>query len=143
MMKNLKRFFQILLLSLFASNYAAAGEVTPDTLAGTTKVSAEQVIELVDAHPDLVIIDSRKSSDHAKGYIEGSVALPNTETTPATLAQHVKSKSTPVLFYCNGITCGRSVEAAKIAIAAGYTKIFWFRGGWAEWTKKGLPVTKG
>ena len=142
-MTNLKRFFQILLLSLFASSYVAAGEMTPETIAGTTKVSAEKLIELLDEHANLVIIDSRKSSDHAKGYIEGSVALPNTETSATSLAKHIKSKSTPVLFYCNGVTCGRSVAAAKVAIKAGYTKIYWFRGGWAEWTKKGLPVTKG
>ena len=141
-MTNLKRLFQILLLSLFASSYVGAGEMTPDSVPGTTKVSAEQLIELLDEHADLVLVDSRKSSDHAKGYIEGSVALPNTETTAASLAKHVKSKSTPVLFYCNGETCGRSVAAAKVAIKAGYTKIYWFRGGWAEWTKKGLPVTK-
>lgn len=142
-MKNLKRFFQTLLLCLFASSYVVAGEMTPETIPGTTKVNAEQLIELVDSHPDLVIIDSRKSSDHDKGWIEGSVPLPNTKTTPDSLAKHIKTKSTPVLFYCNGVTCGRSGEAAEIAIKAGYTKIYWFRGGWAEWIKKGLPVTKG
>ena len=141
-MTNIKRFFHILILGLFVSSYVAAGEMTPETLAGTTKVTAEEMIGLLDKHADLVIIDARKSSDHAKGYIEGSVGLPNTDTTPASLAKHIKSKSTPVAFFCNGIKCGRSVKSAKIAIKAGYTNIYWFRGGWAEWTEKGLPVTK-
>ena len=141
-MTNIKHIPHIFLLGLFLCNSAIAGETTPESLAGTTKVSAENVIELFDKHPDLVLIDARKSGDHTKGYIEGSVALPNTDTTAESLAKHIKTKSTPVVFYCNGVKCGRSVESSKIAIAAGYSKIYWFRGGWEEWTKKGLPVTK-
>lgn len=141
-MTNIKHTIRIFLLGLFLSSTAFAGEMTPESLAGTTKVSAEEVIGLLEKHADLVLIDARKSSDHTKGYIEGSVALPNTDTTAESLAKHIKTKSTPVVFYCNGVKCGRSVESAKIAIAAGYSKIYWFRGGWEEWTKKGLPVTK-
>ncbi len=136
------RIFHFLLLSLFATGFVTAGEKTPDSINGTTKVSAEQVIDLVGTHADMVIIDARKSSDREKGYIEGSIGLPNTETTPESLAKHIKSKDTPVCFFCNGIKCGRSVESAKIAVKDGYKNIYWFRGGWAEWTEKGLPETK-
>jgi rhodanese-related sulfurtransferase len=114
----------------------------PQNVAGTTKVSAEDVIDLVTNHPDLVIIDARKSSDFQKGYIEGAISLPNTQTTPESLAQHIPGKSTPVLIYCNGIKCGRSVESAEIAVKAGYTDIYWFRGGWGEWIAKGYPITQ-
>jgi len=121
---------------------AYAKEDTPETLDGTTKVNAEKLIELIQNKPDLVVVDSRKPSDRAKGFIEGSVGLPNTETTAASLAKHLKAKTTPVAFYCNGIKCGRSAAAAKIAIAQGYSNIYWFRGGWDEWVQKGLPVMK-
>jgi rhodanese-related sulfurtransferase len=40
------------------------------------------------------------------------------------------------------VKCGRSFESAKIAIAEGYSKIYWFRGGMEEWEGKGLPVVK-
>ncbi len=122
----------------------ASGQVladTPNQISGTTKVSAEEVIALVEELDDLVIIDARKSQDHSAGFIEGAVSLPDTETNPANLANIIPSKSTPVLFYCNGIKCGRSVTACKIAIADGYSKIYWFRGGWDEWVNKGLPVS--
>lgn len=127
---------------LLVSSNAFAGEVTPEKLAGTTRVTAEDLIELVGKIDNLVIIDARKSSDRKKGYIEGSVGLPNTETNAASLAKYIADKSTPVLFYCNGIKCGRSVKSAKIAIAEGYSKVYWFRGGWDEWTSKGMPVAK-
>ncbi len=125
-----------------ASLSLQAGETTPEFVEGTTRVTAEEIIDLVDAKPDLVIIDARKRSDYQKGYIEGAVNLPNTETTPESLAGVIPSKSTPVLFYCNGVKCGRSVESAQKAVSAGYTQVYWFRGGIQEWEAKGLPVVK-
>ena len=120
-----------------------AKEDAPDNIPGTTKVTAEDIVKLVTSKSNLVIIDARKASDRSSsGWIEGSVGLPNTDTTPDSLAKHVPSKTTPVLFYCNGVKCGRSVESSKIAIQAGYKEIYWFRGGWEEWTTKGLPVSK-
>lgn len=133
---------KLLFLSLMFTGYANAGEKTPDNINGTTKVTAEQVIELVQSKSDLVIIDARKKSDRAKGYIEGSIGLPDTETSPEALAKHIDSKDTPVLFFCNGVKCGRSVTSSKIAVNDGYTNIYWFRGGWEEWIEKDLPVTK-
>ncbi len=130
-----------LLASTFMVGTAFAGKKeVPQFIDGTVRVSAEEMIDLVEQYDELVIIDARKKSDVAKGFIEGSISLPNTETTPETLAKHIPSKTTPVLFYCNGIKCGRSVKSAKIAIAAGYNKIYWFRGGMQEWEAKGLPV---
>jgi len=140
-MKIASRVLIILLASIFSINMAIAGETeTPQFLEGTVRVNAEEIIGLVEEFEDLIIIDSRKKSDLTKGYIEGSISLPNTETSPASLAKHIPSKSTPIVFYCNGTKCGRSMKAAKIAIADGYNKIYWFRGGMEEWEAKGLPV---
>lgn len=131
----------ILMIGLvFSFGLAQAKEDVPASLDGATTVNAEGLIDLVDEHEELVIIDSRKPSDRDKGFIEGSIGLPDTDTTPDKLAQHISSKSTPVLFYCNGVKCGRSVKAANIAIADGYNNVFWFRTGWEEWTSKGYPV---
>ena len=135
----------LLLISagLLASNVAVAGKkIVPEFIDGTIRVGAEEVIELVEEVPNLVIVDSRKSSDHRKGFIEGSIGMPNTETNANSLRKHVSSKRTPVLFYCNGIRCGRSVKAAKIAMANGYKKVYWFRGGIEEWEAKGLPLVR-
>ncbi len=128
--------------SLAMASAVYAAEDVPDTVPGTTKVSAEQLIDLVQKHSDLIMVDARKPSDRAKGFIEGSVALVDTDTTPETLAKVAPNKAAPVVFYCNGVKCGRSVNSAKVAAGAGYSKIYWFRGGWEEWTAKGFPVAK-
>ena len=141
-MKYMTNLFFCFALLLSSSLALAEKQDVPDTLAGTTKVTAEQVIELIENTDGLVVIDARKSSDREKGWIEGSVGLPNTDTNAESLAKLLPSKSTPVLFYCNGVKCGRSYKSAEIAIAEGYSKIYWFRGGMEEWEAKGLPVVK-
>ena len=137
-------FYMSVLVVLSAlSTSVIAENKAPDKIDGTTRVSAEQVVELVMNTPDMVVIDARKTSDReSAGWIEGSVGLPNYDTNADSLQKHIPSKSTPVLFYCNGVKCGRSVESSKIAVGLGYEKIYWFRGGWEEWTEKGMPVSR-
>jgi rhodanese-related sulfurtransferase len=142
-MRKLLSLITIGFTAFFVAHGAAmAKEDTPPTLDGATVISAEQAIELIGSIDNLVVVDARKDSDHQKGWIEGSKALPNTETNPDSLAKVVPDKAQPVLFYCNGIKCGRSYESAKVALAAGYSKVYWFRGGMEEWEAKGLPVVK-
>jgi len=142
-MKLFKQIIAVSLATTFMAGIALAEKKeVPQFVEGTTRVSAAELVDLVEKYDDLVIIDSRKKSDVAKGFIEGAVSLPNTETNGASLAANVASKSTPVAFYCNGIKCGRSLKAAKIAIAEGYTNIFWFRGGIQAWEKENYPVVR-
>lgn len=128
---------------LFAVRATAAQPVvSPDRIPGTTKIDAEDLLELVETLPDLKIIDSRLRVDRRQGYIENSISLPDKETNCATLARHLANKHAPVIFYCNGPKCGRSGKAAKKAVACGYKQLYWFRGGFEEWQAKGYPTVK-
>ena len=132
----------VFLVSCLFSGVLQAKADVQANINGAKTISAEDLIELVDEYENLVIIDSRKPSDHEKGFIEGSVGLPDTKTSPESLAEHISTKTTAVIFYCNGVKCGRSVKATKKAIANGYSNLYWFRGGWEEWTAKGYPVAR-
>ena len=124
---------------VFFSCSLSAKEDTPQQIQGATRIQAETLLELVETKSDLVIIDARKAQDREAGYIESAILLTNTDMTETVLANIVPNKSTPLVFYCNGTKCGRSVDASKKAIGWGYTEIYWFRGGWEEWSQKGLP----
>lgn len=127
------------LLWIGSASVRAAEVVSPDSIPGTTRVDAEGVISIVEKVTDLVIIDARISVDRKQGFIEGSRSLPDIDTTCGTLEKVIPGKSRPVLFYCNGVKCGRSVKSINIAQACGYQKIYWFRGGFEEWKAKGYP----
>lgn len=112
---------------------------SPENIQGTVKVNAEEFIELAEKIPSLIVVDSRIPGDRKQGYLEGSVSLPDIDTSCKTLAKIIPKKSQPTLFYCNGIKCGRSAKAVQIAIECGYNKTYWFRGGFEEWLAKGYP----
>lgn len=134
------RLTLVFLLSFSASLFAAEKPYAPETLPGAVIVSAEAVVELILSRPELVIIDSRKQSEYAKGHIEGAVNLLNTSLRRADLETRYPNKTTPIVFYCNGVRCLRSSDAIRKALGWGYRNVFWFRGGWKEWTDKRLPV---
>ena len=127
------------LLTTIIYSLSAVAETSPNSIEGSTLVNAEGFIELVGKIPDLLVIDSRIPGDRKQGYVEGSVSLPDVDTTCESLAKVVPNKESPTLYYCNGVKCGRSATAVKIALSCGYTNIYWFRGGFEEWLAKGYP----
>jgi len=127
---------------VFCSSIAAAVEkpYAPENIAGASRVSAEEVVDLILSNPDMIIIDSRKKTEYLKGHIEGAINILNTELALDDLETIVPERTQAVLFYCNGARCLRSSDSIDKAVGWGYTNIFWFRGGWQEWTEKRLPV---
>lgn len=137
--RHLMPVFAAMLLPVSAS---ADQSVSPEQIPGTTLIDAAALIELATTTPDLRIIDSRIHSDRHHGYIEGSVNLPDIETTCNSLAQHIDSLQTPTAFYCNGPKCGRSAKAVKVALGCGYDNLYWYRGGMEAWMAEGFPIVK-
>jgi len=123
--------------SLFLAS--AWASKSPESIEGTVKVTAEEFIDLVDKISDLVVIDSRIPGDRKQGFVEGSLSLPDVDTTCDSLSKVISKKDAPSLFYCNGVKCGRSAKAIKIALSCGYSNIYWFRGGFEVWLEKGYP----
>ena len=121
---------------------AASKKDAPLNISGTIKVVAEDIFTLIEKNPNLIIIDARMRTDRIQGYLQGSISLPDTETDCASLKKIIQAKKSPVLFYCNGVKCGRSVKSSKRALQCGYTNIYWFRGGFEEWKSKNLPYLK-
>jgi rhodanese-related sulfurtransferase len=120
----------------------ALADDAPMQIKGATTVNAQQVVELVSGNADLVILDNRKPEDFSAGHIEGAIRLIDTEVSADTLAQHVSAKDKPVLFYCNGLKCGRAAKASEKAIQLGYSKVYYYALGMEDWNKQGLPLTR-
>ncbi len=134
------RYATCLLLWCMTLPALADKPLAPHTLAGTTRVDAEQAVVVIQTTPHLVIIDSRLAEEHAKGHIPGAISLLDTDMSEAALSRIAPDRGTPLLFYCNGERCLRSGNAAANAAAWGYRTIYWFRGGWQEWLQKELPI---
>ncbi|MDH5765827.1 MAG: rhodanese-like domain-containing protein [Gammaproteobacteria bacterium] len=133
----------VLALLLTSVVYAEEKPAAPDSIKGAVSVTAEEVIKLIFSNPGIVIVDSRKKTEYLKGHIEGAVNILNTVMSQQDLEQYLTDKSSAILFYCNGPRCMRSSDAVTKALSWGYTNVFWFRGGWKEWTDNRFPVITG
>lgn len=134
--------FIVLSIILFAGAVQAEKPIAPEKVPGSIRVNAETVIELIVGTPTLLVIDSRKKSEYIKGHIQGAISFLDTEMTPEGLSKHAPDKATPLLFYCDGERCMRSLRSVIKANEWGYKYIYWFRGGWNEWVEKGMPVSR-
>jgi rhodanese-related sulfurtransferase len=116
--------------------------IVPEKISGVTTVTAEQLIEILMSENAPLLIDARIREDREFGYIESSISLPDIETNCDTLSKVSADKSKPLIFYCNGVQCGRSVVSIKVALSCGYHNLSWFKGGFGEWKEKGYQYIK-
>jgi len=88
---------------------------------------------------DALFIDARDAKMVAKGTIVGSLNVPlkrfkrMRKWLPA-------RKDAPLVIFCNGVECGKSVALAKRFAKAGYTDLMVYRAGFPEWRKHKLPI---
>jgi rhodanese-related sulfurtransferase len=126
----------VLLLSVTAAPAAEA----PIEIKGAKTLDAKGVIDVISTTPDIVIIDNRHQADFEAGHIEGAVRILDTDLTEELLARVVKSKASPVLFYCNGVKCGRAAVATVKALGWGYSAVYYYADGIHDWKANQLPL---
>ena len=137
-----------LAVGLVTSVSAIAAD-TPSTLAGVKLVSAEQAKSMLDS--GVPLIDTRVAAEFAEKTIKSAKSVPYKEKSAKAadfdasqdhfdLGKLPGDKAAPLVFFCNAGECWKSYKASVVALKAGYTKIHWFRGGFPEWSSKGLPT---
>jgi PQQ-dependent catabolism-associated CXXCW motif protein len=98
---------------------------------------ATPVDVLVDAHPQTLPGALYMPAGGQGGTFEdvnqAQFALPLAQATSGDTAR-------PLIFFCAGASCWESYNAALRANAAGYSQIYWYRGGLAAWQEAGLPL---
>jgi ABC-type phosphate/phosphonate transport system substrate-binding protein len=124
------------------------GYFTPRSLEGVKIVSAEEAAEMM--QKGIALYDTRIEDEHREGHIKGALWLPYAEKSAKEVGfdssadrfdvSRIAGKTTPVIFACNGPECWKSYKSCVTALKAGYTQVYWFRGGFPEWAAKGYPV---
>jgi len=90
-----------------------------------------------------LFIDSRAVEDFKEGHIFGAVNIPFVEKKKK---EELNMEPYPLegiyVVYCDANECQSSVELAKLLHEKGFLDIRVFFGGWEEWVREGLPVSK-
>jgi rhodanese-related sulfurtransferase len=130
-------------------NVASMLNTTPTSLPGAKIISAAEAKMLI--AKGLPVYDVRVEEEYETAHVPGAISIPYKEGSAKevgfdqgddkfALYKLPKDKHAPLIMYCDGTICWKSYKSATMAIQAGWTNIYWFRGGFPEWKGAGLPV---
>ena len=111
---------------------------SPEFIEGSTVIDVEKAKELFEQ--EALFVDVRKNSDWDAGRVPGAVHLELNKVYSEDSLLEEADKTEPVVMYCNGHKCLRSAEAVKLAVAWGFTNVYYFRDGFPSWSAAGMPV---
>jgi len=127
---------------------AELGTFTPVSLPGVRVVKADEVKRLIEQ--GAVVVDTRTEKEFKSRHIPGALLVPYHEKSLKDVAYDPAADdftglarldpARPTVFHCNGAECWKSYKASKAALARGFTKVYWFRGGVPEWDGLGMQT---
>ncbi len=107
--------------------------------AGYPQIEAKDVKKIIDTHKKVVIVDARSLMEYDQGHVPGAISVGPDRF--AFIAEYLpKDKSAALIFYCRGVRCTLSTEAATEAAKAGFRDIRIMSGGFPEWKSMGYPI---
>lgn len=85
----------------------------------------------------LLVVNVLDKAEYDDCHIKGSINVPFDE-----VEQFAKglNKETELVFYCSNYWCTGSGHAATQATELGFTKVWAYEAGMAQWYQEGLPV---
>lgn len=105
-------------------------------------ISTEQLKEMLDEKKDFTLVDARTKEEYQEAHIGKAVNIQ--EKNFDELASLLPAdKNALLVFYCNGVKCGKSKKVAAKAKGAGYTNILVYLDGFPVWEEKGMPIVTG
>lgn len=129
---------------------AQLGTFTPRELPGARVVTAAEVQRLLSE--GAVVVDTRNDKEFKAKRLPGAVFVPYHEKSLKDVAYDAAlddfaglkglDPTRATVFHCNGAACWKSYKAARAALAAGFSKVYWFRGGLPEWEQAGMALDK-
>ncbi|WP_422032587.1 rhodanese-like domain-containing protein [Roseovarius sp.] len=121
---------------------------TPTAVPGASVVSTEGLANAMASGLEMIIID----------VLGGEYALPGAYmipemSSPGSYEDRIQQQTGqflgqvtgqladyPIILYCSDPQCWLSYNATLRVVAAGYTNVYWYRGGITAWQMAGFPV---
>ncbi len=113
----------------------SAGEYEVD---GAAKIDAAKAKALHER--GVVFVDVRDPGSYARGHIPNAVNLVLSNDLSKENLSRLVGKDDEVVFHCVGKYCPRSTYACAKAVLWGYTRVYYFAGGFPAWKNAGYPV---
>lgn len=127
-----------------ADNYAV--DIKPKLAQlpeGVSEAQPDDVAALVALGPEkgqYLLVDARPAKAYDEGHIPASVSIPLAKLKKEGETLFPANKDLALVFYCGGVTCGLSTEAAGLAKKMGYTNVRVMLKGAPGWKKTGRAL---
>ena len=105
----------------------------------TPVISQEELLELIDAEEDILILDVRTQREYDDGRVPGAVLIPHTEVVNR-IEEIVDFMDKPVVIYCQA--GGRARMAENNLSEAGFSNILHLEGDMRAWKANARPLEK-
>lgn len=106
------------------------------------QINTAELKKLLDHDTEMTVIDARNPEEYQQVHIKGALNIPEKEF--AQYASRLPQERTrKLVFYCNGVKCGKSGKAAQKALEQGYENVLVYAEGMPVWEEKGLPIFAG
>lgn len=138
-----KAFFSALIFTFTAIATLPTGLSAEEAATSYKTINTEDLKAWLDKKPkDLVVVDARNPEEYQEVHIKVAISIPEPKWEDY---KHLlpADKSAPLVFYCNGVKCGKSKKAAKKAASMGYANIWVYAEGMPVWEEKGMPIYAG
>lgn len=121
---------------------------TPTAIPGGQLVSTESLANALNQGMQILLIDVLGGNYSLPGaYVAPGLAQPGsfndrTQQQAAQWLQQVTggNPGVPIVVFCSDPQCWLSYNAALRTINAGYSQVYWYRGGVQAWQMGGLPM---
>lgn len=132
---------------LRGSNYHGR---TPTTIPGARVITTMELKAMLEQEPRPFLVDVLSGPAHRT--LPGALWLHNGGLGDFDAAEEKRyldtialaagyEKNRHLVFFCSSAQCWLSYNAALRAARAGYTNVYWYRGGIEAWRAAGFPTT--
>lgn len=125
---------------------------TPTTLDGVRVIDTRELVRqmrsvrpvLIDVHApmDAMLPGALHFWDGGLAFADAAVDAALASRLGDMLRAAAPQPAQPLVFYCRDARCWTAVNAARRAVALGYTQVMWYRGGLQAWQQARLPVVR-
>lgn len=104
-------------------------------------ITRDELHAKIERGDDFVLLETLAPKSFANGHLPGARNLP-VEEIGRRASELIPSTDSEVVVYCASRSCDASEKAASKLESLGYTNVFDYLDGKADWKEAGLPIEK-
>ncbi len=120
---------------------------TPLVIPGGLRITTPELSAMLEVPPLPILIDVASGNEHVT--LQGAYWLPGAgrglnfiDDVQGSLSRFLEqvtegNRNRALVFFCVNLECWLSYNAALRAVSAGYTTVYWYRGGLVAWQSGG------